>query len=109
MLQGLTTSEPDDDMIEVAIASVDEVFDWKTYIAEVNAEAEEVISEETKAEEKEANSIDEDIEIAATEEAAKSEEAEEMEMIDLEETEEDDEILQKLDYVFTSPEAEKKD
>ncbi len=30
-LQGLTTREPDDDMIEVAIRSVEEVFDWKTY------------------------------------------------------------------------------
>lgn len=30
-LQALTTKEPDDDMIEVAIASVEAVFDWKTY------------------------------------------------------------------------------
>ena len=30
-LQGLTTREPDDDMIEVAIRSVEEVFDWKKY------------------------------------------------------------------------------
>lgn len=33
-LQNLTTREPDDDMIEVAIASVEAVFDWKTYIEE---------------------------------------------------------------------------
>jgi uncharacterized protein YqhQ len=31
-LQNLTTREPDDEMIEVAIASVEAVFDWKTYI-----------------------------------------------------------------------------
>lgn len=31
-LQNLTTREPDDDMIEVAIASVEAVFDWKAYI-----------------------------------------------------------------------------
>ena len=30
-LQNLTTKEPDDDMIEVAIASVEAVFDWKKY------------------------------------------------------------------------------
>ncbi len=30
-LQKLTTREPDDDMIEVAIASVEAVFDWKAY------------------------------------------------------------------------------
>ncbi len=31
-VQGLTTKEPDDDMIEVAIRSVEEVFEWKTFI-----------------------------------------------------------------------------
>ena len=31
-LQGLTTKEPDDDMIEVAIRSVEAVFDWKPYV-----------------------------------------------------------------------------
>ena len=31
LLQKLTTSEPDDSMIEVAIAAVEAVFDWKTY------------------------------------------------------------------------------
>ena len=33
-LQGLTTREPDDDMIEVGIASVEAVFDWKAYLRE---------------------------------------------------------------------------
>lgn len=33
-LQHLTTKEPTDDMIEVAIRAVEEVFDWKTYIKE---------------------------------------------------------------------------
>lgn len=33
-LQNLTTSEPDEDMIEVAIASVDAVFDWREYLKE---------------------------------------------------------------------------
>ena len=33
-LQKLTTKEPDDSMIEVAIASVEAVFDWKAYLKE---------------------------------------------------------------------------
>lgn len=33
-LQKLTTKEPTDDMIEVAICAVEEVFDWKTYLKE---------------------------------------------------------------------------
>ncbi len=33
-MQGLTTHEPDDSMIEVAIAAVEAVFDWKSYEAE---------------------------------------------------------------------------
>ncbi len=33
-LQRLTTKEPDDTMIEVGIASVEAVFDWKKYLAE---------------------------------------------------------------------------
>lgn len=32
LLQKLTTREPDDDMIEVGIASVEAVFDWKDYV-----------------------------------------------------------------------------
>lgn len=31
-LQGMTTREPDDSMIEVAIASVEAVFDWRTFL-----------------------------------------------------------------------------
>lgn len=33
-MQGLTTKEPTPDMVEVAIAAVEEVFDWKTYLKE---------------------------------------------------------------------------
>ena len=33
-MQKLTTREPDEDMIEVAIASVEAVFDWKAYLKE---------------------------------------------------------------------------
>ena len=33
-LKGLTTKEPDDEMIKVGIASVEAVFDWKAYLRE---------------------------------------------------------------------------
>lgn len=39
-LQSLTTKEPDDSMIEVAIASVEHIFDWKTYVEEIRKERE---------------------------------------------------------------------
>ena len=44
-LQKLTTREPDDDMIEVAMKSVEAVFDWKTFLQEefgVTADEQEV-------------------------------------------------------------------
>ena len=37
-LLNLTTREPDEDMIEVGIASVEAVFDWKTYVEEIRQE-----------------------------------------------------------------------
>ena len=43
-MQGLTTTEPDDSMIEVAIAAVEQVFDWKAYLRENFPDT--VISEE---------------------------------------------------------------
>ena len=39
MMQNITTREPDDDMIEVAIQSVESVFDWRSYVEEVRKEA----------------------------------------------------------------------
>ena len=38
LLQKFTTGEPDDDMIEVAIASVNAVFDWKTFVEDVEVD-----------------------------------------------------------------------
>ena len=40
-MQNITTREPDDDMIEVAIKSVEAVFDWKSYVEELRKEASE--------------------------------------------------------------------
>ena len=46
-MQNLTTSEPDDCMIEVAIAAVEAVFDWKAYLRE-NFPDTEIPEEETR-------------------------------------------------------------
>lgn len=40
MMQKLTTKEPDMDMIEVAIAAVESVFDWKTFLGEYYEDSE---------------------------------------------------------------------
>lgn len=37
-MQELTTKEPEDDMIEVAIVAVEAVFDWKAYVSELRGE-----------------------------------------------------------------------
>ena len=39
LLQRITTREPDDSMIEVGIASVEAVFDWKAYVKEIREQA----------------------------------------------------------------------
>lgn len=54
-MQGLTTKEPDDDMIVVGIASVEAVFDWRSYIAEIRAEegVSEAVNADTKSEDAE--------------------------------------------------------
>ena len=38
-LQKLTTNEPTEDMVEVAIAAVEAVFDWKAFLEEWRAES----------------------------------------------------------------------
>ncbi|MCI9305040.1 MAG: DUF1385 domain-containing protein [Lachnospiraceae bacterium] len=71
-LQALTTKEPDDDMIEVAIAAVEAVFDWRAYQGrseENPLEAEVPAEEEAKETEKQTQE--------ETETAKEEEEAEE--------------------------------
>ena len=67
-LQSLTTREPEDDMIEVAIQSVEAVFDWRAYQeaekTPAEATAKELTGKETAAEEAVVN------ETAASETAA---------------------------------------
>ena len=46
LLQRLTTKEPDEDMIEVAIKAIEAVFDWKAYLKETfDFEVEEAVAE----------------------------------------------------------------
>lgn len=47
-LQKLTTKEPDDSMIEVAIQAVEAVFDWKTYLREIGVEVREDAAEDSE-------------------------------------------------------------
>lgn len=129
-LQGLTTAEPDDPMIEVAIASVNAVFDWKNFVAEVRAEektanretagqkspeserepkivtdATKAVLSEPKATEKKENAEMEQRREApdVTKETASTEEPGiEILAID-DESEEDDAILNALDRYFEAP------
>ena len=41
LLQRLTTAEPDAAMVEVAIAAVEAVFDWREYLTENGMKVEE--------------------------------------------------------------------
>ncbi len=45
MLQRLTTSEPDESMVEVAIKAVEAVFDWKAYLEENKDEIQTEVAE----------------------------------------------------------------
>lgn len=57
-LQRLTTREPDKDMVEVAIASVEAVFDWKAYLKETfGYEVDDTWLEDVPAEDAEAEEI----------------------------------------------------
>lgn len=44
-LQSLTTKEPDDDMIEVAIAAVEAVFDWRAYQGRAEEDFIEIVTD----------------------------------------------------------------
>ncbi len=98
-LQGLTTREPDDDMIEVAIKSVEAVFDWKAYLKE-NADQWKDRQKGTVLEEKK-----EEVEelAAASEEMLEDTSLESSNIYD--DDEEDDEILRALDRFFDTPNA----
>lgn len=87
-LQSLTTKNPEDAQLLVAISSVEAVFDWKKFLAE------SAVQETAVENEKEA---------AVTQEKGKdTENQEDFEVVDVSD-EEDDEILQALDRYFEDP------
>lgn len=91
MLQGLTTAEPTDDMIEVAIASVEAVFDWRAFL-----DSQEDVTTEPEEEKVE--------EVTASSEEPEPEAEEDIEIVDIDETnDDDDEILRALDRYFEAP------
>ena len=62
-LQGLTTKEPDDSMIEVAIAATEAVFDWREFlgIKEEETDAQAEAAEQSEDEDRAAQAENEDI------------------------------------------------
>lgn len=105
-LQSLTTAEPDSDMIQVAITSVEAVFDWKKFLSEEEQAPETAqpaaAVEHAAAQEKEAVQKKE----ATQKQEAVTDEADGFEVVDISaEDEEEDEILQALDRYFEDPGA----
>lgn len=78
-LQALTTREPDDSMIEVAIASVEAVFDWEKFIEKENRKKDRKNGKKQKGEasRKTAAEKEQVEEVAATEYATAAEKSEE--------------------------------
>lgn len=76
-LQALTTREPDDDMIEVAIKAVEEVFDWKKFLAEYEDENKDENKDDNKDDNKVSdvneNTDNHDAEYAVTKEPKQEE------------------------------------
>ena len=60
-LQRLTTREPDDSMIECAIASIEAVFDWRAFQADVRAEEEAELEKKREKREKRSKERDEEM------------------------------------------------
>lgn len=91
-LQGLTTKEPDESMVEVAIAAVEAVFDWKAYLKETfGYEVDDSwMDDEAKAEDDDEQDADEEKTIgeeqsAETEQVSKKEQSAETEQVSEEE------------------------
>lgn len=124
-LQALTTREPDDSMIEVAISSVEAVFDWKKFQQEVEHEEKQQVEKERKPvvletserekkekqEKQEKQKVTSELGRTATKELAATKEIKSSEPYHIEpgvlEDEEEDEILNALDKYFVFEEEKK--
>ncbi len=60
LMQKLTTKEPDDDMIEVAIQSVESVFDWQAFIEAAPADQSDSALDTIEAKENKEEDLEED-------------------------------------------------
>ncbi len=96
-LQKMTTNEPEDDMIEVAIASVNEVFDWETYLTERENQQKEDEQQKIEKHQKEERQKKKGTE--------QQEDENVIQIVGLED-EDEDEILKALDRYFDAPEKE---
>ncbi len=103
-LQAMTTKEPDADMLQVAIASVEAVFDWRAFLEgeDMSEPAEPIPAAEQAAAKEPAEDAMRAAEGISAEEQQEEPEGFEVVEVDLEE-EEDDEILQALDRYFEDP------
>lgn len=102
LLQGLTTREPDDEMIEVAIKSVEAVFDWKEFLEENKeqwSKKEEVMVQEEPEISETAASCETNIQ------HSKESDRIVLDGVHTVDDEEDDDILKALDHYFDTPEA----
>ncbi len=81
-LQSLTTREPEDDMLEVAIASVEAVYDWRAFVNENSNQDDDSAKE-----------------VAVTKEMEEAG----FEVVEVDDDEDDDAIMQALDRYFEAP------
>ncbi len=103
-LQGLTTREPDDDMIRVAVASVEAVFDWQAYLDENFAKKSRKKNGKVKKASKEKNVHAEETQEAVTGELAAAELKKQEEVREAEE-----EVASKFDWSFPSVKKQEPD
>lgn len=103
-LQALTTREPDDSMLEVAIASVNAVFDWKSYQSGVKHKSRYTSDNDYDVTE---DVVDNSSSDNVTKNNDSSSVFDAFEEIPSEDEDEDDEILKALDKFFVFDKDEK--
>ena len=83
LIQRMTTKEPDESMIEVAIAAVEAVYDWKAFLNEnfeYEFEIEELVAEDEEAEAGDIDAKDADVEVGVADVEADGADAEHADM-----------------------------
>ncbi len=111
-MQGLTTKEPDDSMIEVAIKSVDAVFDWRTFLADSKKDKKSSLKKQHKTSKQSENEKSDKSSVKGEESQKKGNTLNTgndtlVKSRVSKEEEEDDEILKALDKFFDHTSEEK--